>query len=400
MTGRGRPSVTRVNVQELLVTWSFARRTLSVILRICNLVFKEFIQFRRDWMMAIFILTLPLLELALLAETSGRGLKHFSMAVLDLDNSRLSRQLVTALDNTQELDARYYPRDLAEMRHLLGRGLADLAVVIPRGFAASWDSPRSNPQVQLIADGSNSVVGDSALSAAERVLTDFALDMALRHGAGAASPIVLRSTIRFNPTLNIRHHTLPAQLGFIVYQVTLAVASLTFARERELGTLEQLLVAPLRRVELVIGKAIPALVIGTVNFLVLLVVTVFGFGVPCRGSFPLLLALTLLFILVESGWGVVISIFSRTQQQAILFVFLQAMTDMTFSGYLVPVSNLPWLMRALSVLVPLRHYLTIVRSIMIKGASLSLLWHEVAALAFLSLGVLAIGLVSLHRRLE
>lgn len=371
-----------------------------MILQICNLIFKEFIQFRRDWMMAAFIIALPLLELVLLAETTGRGLKHFSMAVLDLDNSRVSRRLVTTLDNTQELDARYYPSDAAEMRHLLDRGLANLAVVIPRGFAASWDSPRSAPQVQVIADGSNSIVGSSALSAAEGVLTNFALDMALRHGTGVVSPIVLHTTIRFNRTLNFRHYALPAQLGFIVYQVTLTIASLTFARERELGTLEQLLVAPLRRAELVIGKVIPPLVIGTLNFLVLLAVTVFGFGVPCRGSFPLLLALTLLFILAESGWGVVISCFSRTQQQAILFVFLQAMTDMTFSGYMVPVSNMPWLMQALSVFVPLRHYLIIIRTIVIKGASLSLLWREVAALVFLSLSVLAIGLVSLHRRLE
>ncbi|MFQ6058761.1 MAG: ABC transporter permease [Anaerolineae bacterium] len=371
-----------------------------MILRICNLVFKEFIQFRRDWLLATFIITLPLLQLVLLAETSGRGLKHFSMAVLDLDNSRLSRQLVTALDNTQELDARYYPHDAAEMRRLLDRGLADLAVVIPRGFTASWDSPHSSSQIQVIADGSNSIVGGSALSAAEGVLTNFAFDMALCHRAYVVSPINLRTTIRFNRTLNIRHYTLPAQLGFVVYQITLMVASLAFARERELGTLEQLLVAPLRRAELVIGKVIPALVIGTVNFLVLLAVTVFGFGVPFRGSFPLLLALTLLFIVAESGWGVVISCFSRTQQQAILFVFLQAMTDMTFSGYLVPVSNMPWLMQALSVFVPLRHYLTIVRNIMIKGASLSLLWPQVVALALLSSGILVIGLVSLQRRLE
>jgi ABC-2 type transport system permease protein len=371
-----------------------------VILRICNLVVKEFIQLRRDWMMLTFILTLPLLELVLLAETTGRGLRHFSMAVLDLDNSRVSRQLVTALDNTQELDARYYPRDTTEMRRLLDRDLADLAVVIPRGFAASWNSPRSSPRVQVIADGASSIVGDSALSAAEAVLTDFALDVVLRHGADVVSPINLRTTIRFNRTLNFRHHALPAQLGFIVYQITLTVASLTFARERELGTLEQLLVAPLRRGELIIGKAIPALVIGTLNFLALLAVTVFGFGVPFRGSFPLLLALTLLFILAESGWGVVISCFSRTQQQAILFVFLQAMTDMTFSGYLVAVSDMPWLMQVLSIFVPLRHYLTIIRNITIKGTSLSLLWPEVAALTFLSLGVLAISLLSLHRRLE
>lgn len=152
--------------------------------------------------------------------------------------------------------------------------------------------------------------------------------MPLRLRKNLVSVIDLRTTVHFNPELDVRFFTVSAQLGFIVYQVTLVVASVGLARERELGTLEQLMVVPLRRIELVIGKAIPAIIIGMVNFLIILAVA--GFGMPMRGSLSLFLALTLLFIATEIGYGILISGIARTQQQAVLFVFVLAIVDMTF----------------------------------------------------------------------
>ncbi len=371
-----------------------------MLARIWNLVVKEFIQLRRDRLLTFFIVSIPLVQLILFARSTGRGFNHLPMAVLDLDGSQLSRRLITVLDNTQELDARYYPRNQAEVRYLLDGDRADLAVIIPAGFARELDAPHSSPQIQIIADGSNNIIGSTALSAAQGVIEDFARDLASRYGAGTADSIDLRPSIRFNSTLNTRHYTLPALMGFLISQITLVVASLAFARERELGTLEQLMVTPLRRLELITGKAVLALIIGTVNFLLLLTLTVVGFEVPLKGSPLLLSALALLFILAEIGWGVMISTISHTQQQAVLFVFLLTMIDMTFSGYLVPVSNMPWLLRMLSVFVPLRYYLTIIRGIMIKGATLGALWPEIGALAFLSLGILTLGLLSLNKWLD
>ena len=372
-----------------------------MFLRICNLVAKEFIQFFRDRLMAIFILTLPVLQLILLAQATGSRISNMCVAVLDLDRSEASRRLIGALDNRHELEVCRYTATLEETHRLLDQGEVTLVVVIPAGFAADLNGFRV-PRLQVVADAGNSVPARIALAAAHAAVTGFAARRAEEAGLGQAlsSPVELRFAVRFNPTLNVRFFTLPAQVGFIVYQVTLAIASVGLARERELGTLEQLLVMPLGRLELVIGKAIPALVIGMLNFGLMLAVAVYYFGVPLRGSLGLLIALTLLFVVAEIGYGILISALARTQQQAILFVFVLAMVDMTFSGYLVRVKNLPVTLQAVAQVVPFRHYLTIIRGVMLKGAGLDALWPHAGAMLTVGLLVAFVAGRSLGRSLD
>ncbi len=375
-------------------------------MRIWNLVLKEFIQFRRDWLMTVFIVTLPVLQLVLLAQATGSRISDLSVAVLDHDSSSASRRMITALDNRRELavyvrarSPRPYPATLADTHRLLDQGKVTLVVIIPAGFAADLADPSRTPQVQLIADASSSIPALVASSAARGAVAAFARETWFS-GKNQVSTIDLRTTVRFNPTFNHKFFTVPAQVGFIVYQVTLTVASIGLARERELGTLEQLMVVPLRRIELVIGKAIPAMVIGALNFLLMLAVAVWSFHVPMHGSLPLLFALTLLFIVAEIGYGIFISSIARTQQQAILFVFVLAMVDMTFSGYLVRVKNLPIALRAIAQVVPFSHYLTIIRGVMLKGAGLDALWPHAAAMLLMGLLVTAVAVRNLNRSLD
>jgi ABC-2 type transport system permease protein len=260
--------------------------------------------------------------------------------------------------------------------------------------------PASPPQVQIMADGANNIMASVGLSAAEGVIADFTRRLHTATVRVSAIPIELRTAIRFNSSLSIQLQTIPAQVGFIIYQVTLAVAATALARERELGTLEQLAVTPLGRFELITGKAIPAAILGFFDFLLMLGVMVYGFHVPLRGSVGLLLGVTLLFITVEIGWGMVISSISHTQQQAILMVFIVAMTDISLSGYMVPVKNMPWLLRTLSLGSAIRHYLTVLRAIMLKGAGLDVIWPEVLALAGLAVVVGTVSLLTVHRRLD
>ncbi len=372
-----------------------------MFLRICNLVAKEFIQFFRDRLMAIFILTLPVLQLILLAQATGARISNMCVAVLDLDRSEASRRLISALDNRQELEVCRHAATLAETHRLLDQGEVTLVVVIPAGFAADLNGFQV-PRLQVVADAGNSVPARIALAAARAANTGFAVRRAEEAGLAQAlsSPVELRFAVRFNPTLNVRFFTIPAQVGFIVYQVTLAIASVGLARERELGTLEQLLVMPLGRLELVIGKAIPALVIGMLNFGLMLAVAVYYFGVPQRGSLGLLVGLTLLFVIAEIGYGVLISALARTQQQAILFVFVLAMVDMTFSGYLVRVKNLPVTLQVIAQVVPFRHYLTIIRGVMLKGAGLDALWPHAGAMLAVGLLVAFVAGRSLGRSLD
>ncbi len=375
---------------------------MAVLWRIENLVRKEFIQLFRDWLMTTFILTLPVLQLVLLARTTGSRISDLCVAVLDLDRSAASRQLATSLDARRELDICHRPATLADTRRLLDQGETTLAVIIPPGLAADVADVARTPRIQLIVDGSHRVPASYALSVARGTVSEFAAGRLaeLTAGQAATSPIDLRIAVRFNPAFDVRVFTIPAQVGFIVYQVTLAIASIGLARERELGTLEQLMVMPLRRLELVIGKAIPALIIGALNFTLMLGVAVFAFGVPVRGSLALLFPLTLLFILAEIGYGIFISSIARTQQQAILIVFVLAMVDMTFSGFLVRIKNLPVALQAVAQMVPFHHYLTIVRGVMLKGAGLDALWPHAVAMLLMGLLVTTVAVRNLSRSLD
>lgn len=371
-----------------------------MLLRIVNLIAKELIQFGRDRVLTGFIILAPALQLVLMVQSLERGINEQPVVILDLDHSRLSRQLVTSLDNSEELHVQYHVDNLEDMRRLLDQGQVRLGVVIPAGFAQELNSTNSPQQIQVIVDATNTVAASVTMSSASGVVTRFSADLAASHGMVIPEIVDFRTDVRFNPTMSIQDYTLPAQLGFIIYQVTLAVASLGLARERELGTLEQLMVTPLRRLELIVGKGVPAIAIGGINFAVMWVISQGVFKVPMNGSFLLLAALTTLFITTVVGWGLIISAVSRTQQQAILFVFILAMVEMTFSGYIVSLENMPSFLQTISRLVPLQHYLTIVRSIMLKGATLRGLAPQVAALTALCLVIWLIAMRSVARQVE
>ncbi len=368
-----------------------------MLLRVATMVVKELVQFRRDRILMLFILLVPVLQLVLMAQAVSRVIDEQAVVIMDLDRSRWSRQLAVSLDNAEELSVRYYAEGNDDVRRLLDEGRVVLAVVIPAGFGESLIEPGASEPIQLIADGTSVVAAAATIGAASGVAGRFSADVARGLGLVAPELVDFRTSILFNPSLDFRDYTIPAQLGFIIYQVTLAVASLGLARERELGTMEQLMVTPIRRLELTLGKGLPAIAIGTVNFGVMWAVGRVAFGVPMNGSPLLLTALTVLFVTAVVGWGLVISAVSHTQQQAILFVFIQAMVEITLSGFLVPVKNMPALLQSLSLFVPLRHYLEIIRSLSLKGADLQTLWPEAVALALISVGTWLLALNRISR---
>jgi ABC-2 type transport system permease protein len=268
---------------------------------VANLVHKELIQFRRDWLLAAFVLLAPVLQLVLLARSTGEGVTNLPAVVVDLDHSRLSRQLLVGLDNTQELEVLYTTEDMDRMRSLLDAGQVRLAVVIPPGFARELGTSAAAQPIQLVADATNTVAASVALGAATGVIERLGADLAASFGLAVPEFIDFRSNVRFNPTLDFRDFTIPAQLGFIVFQVTLAVAALGLTREKELGTLEQLLVTPLHHLELALGKVTPAIAIGQLNFIVMFAISRLVFQAPMNGSLPLLLGLTLLFVMAVAN---------------------------------------------------------------------------------------------------
>ncbi len=357
--------------------------------RIWQIIIKEIIQYRHDIVLTIFIFTFPVMQLILVANATAADISGLPIAIFDRDNSALSRKIAQSLANVNTVTPSEFPDDMDAVERLLQRGDVWLAVIIPPDFAADFEAGNRAAQIQIITDGSSVYGGSSALRATEGAINSV-LYREFRQGRAVRGSVVpavsIEPRMRFNTALDKRYNSVPAQFAFIVYQVTLIVAALGLVRERELGTLEQLMVSPMRRRDMLIGKALPAVVIGYVDFLLMLWVLVGVYHIPQRGSWALLLGLSLLFIIAETGWGLMISAQAQSQQQALLVIFPLMMVDLALSGYLVPVENMPLWLQALSAFSPMRHYITIVKALMIKGASLANLWQP--ALALVGLAVL------------
>jgi ABC-2 type transport system permease protein len=370
-----------------------------MLYRILNLTYKEFLQVSRDWVLVIILVAAPVLQLSLLATNTGTSVRNLAMVVWDMDQSATSRGMITTLDNTDELRLVHYARSLDDAYAYLDSGKADLAVILPPNLGRELSGGAFAPQIQIIASGTNNIAGATALSAAQAAISRYVANRFLA-GGEAGTPIDFRTDVRYNPTLNSRNYSIPAMIGTIVFELALAIAAQALTRERETGTLEQLIIMPFRRIELIIGKAIPPFVITMLDFAGMLWVAVYIFQVPMVGSLPLLFGLTALFCIAETMWGMLISTFARTQQQAVLLVFVEAIFDMIFSGFLVSVDNLPPLLKGISAVIPLRYYLLIIRSIMLKGATLETLWPQAAMLGVLTLVIGLLAVFNVGRRLD
>jgi ABC-2 type transport system permease protein len=358
--------------------------------RLASLIGKELIQIVRDRILVLFALAVPVVLLYLMGRATSQDIQRIPVAVVDHDHSPLSREIITALNNTRELSVERFPASLAEARKLMDGGDALAIIVIPPGFEKGTQMPTEVPQLQVVLDGASWIVASRALGAAQGAVTSLAVSATVVGEESSASIHLYPETL-FNRTLDFRPHSVTAQMAFIVFEVTTLFAVMGIVRERELGTLEMLSITPLHRLELIAGKAITPLLIGVIDFLVMIVVTQVAFDVPFRGSFWLLFGLTLIYLVSETGYALMISTLTRTQQQAVTTVFVWGMLCITLSGYMVPVERLPQALQYLSLLIPLRHYLAVVRGVMLKGVGIAVLWPEALVLALLAVAVVFVA---------
>jgi ABC-2 type transport system permease protein len=370
--------------------------------RIWNLALKELTQLRRDRLLAPFVILGPTLELILVAYSTSAGIAHLPTAVIDLDRTQASRRLVTGLANAETFELQHFPATVDALAPLVDRGSVSVGIIIPHDFEADLaDTASGPPQVQVIVDGSEPAAAQEAIGAAEGVVATFGRRISVVPAAfsqGALQPIDARVRVRFNEELKESNYTIPSEAGFMLSAIAMMVASLGIARERELGTLEQLRVTPLRPVEMIVGKAVPAIILGYIVFLLMLAISLLGFGVPMRGSWPLLLGLAAFYLFVELGWGIMASAVSASQLQALLLVFVFVMVEVVFSGYAFPVENMPQTLQLVANLFPIKHWLIIFRSILLKGAGPAAYWRELIALALLGTGIMGMTAILLRRQ--
>lgn len=371
--------------------------------RIWRLLQKEIVQLTRDRLLWPVVLIVPVLEVVALAFAAAPGVAHLPIAIYDQDLSRTSREMVAALANSRRFDPDYQAASQEEAERLLDDGTVKAAVLIPPDLSAQLNHPNQEAYVQVLIDGTNANTAAVAQAYAESTISAYMahrmkdqLDvMARRAGKVEAHP-----RIWFNQDLRGENFYVPAQMASMLVIITGMLTTLSITRERELGTMEQLLVTPLRGIELVIGKAIPVLIITYVEFLIMLGLALFWFDVPLSGSAVLLMGLTAYYIVIEMGIGLFISTLSRSQGQGLLSSFFVASMAIVLSGYLVPKEHMPLMAQWAARLMPVTYFVEILRGVLLKAATLSDLWQHIAILAALGTALYALSACRMRRGLE
>jgi ABC-2 type transport system permease protein len=370
--------------------------------RIAEVVRKELLQIRRDPRLRRLILVAPMIQLVVFGYAVSTDVRHTATVLIDQDRSAASRELVEAFTASGYFDVVERSDDPADLVHALDHGDAVVGLVIPPGFAgdlatagalaAAGVGGAPAARVQLVVDGTNSNIATVAVGYAEGILRAFGVRVAAAGAEPPASAVALHERAWYNPELLSRNYNVPAVVGTLMTLVSLLLTALAVVREREIGTLEQLMVSPLSPGELIAGKTFPFALIAFFDLVLVTTLAVLWFEVPFRGSLLLLILASALFLLPALGTGLLISTVSSTQQEAFMATFLTFMPAMLLSGFMFPVSSMPAVFRWVTWLNPLRHYLEIVRGVFLKGAGLSVLWPQ--HLALLVLGVALLGLAA------
>ena len=364
--------------------------------RIWALVIKEFIHLKNDWWLPAFMLIGGASELLLVGWATSRPITNLPIMIFDQNRSAQSRELGFALENTDTFASPEYVDNMATIEAAMVRSQIYLALIIPPNYSEQLIDPNGHPTLQVILNGSENTPALAAQTAVQGLAQEMNQRIVIqRLGLDPDEFTGFNPSLRvwFNEALSEALYTTPAELGLMLEFTVLLFAALAFSRERELGTLEQLLVMPYSSMEIILGKSIPVIIIGFTDFLLMLGMVHFAFGVPVRGSLPLLLVLAFGYLLVELGKGLVISVVSKSQHQAFLLVLLVGMIDFMFTGYAAPVESMPQAMQLLANIIPAHHWLTILRGILLKCAGMDVLWMNVLILAGLGL---VIGIFSLR----
>ncbi len=367
--------------------------------RIRHLVRKEFLQLRRDPRMLRLVIIAPVLQLIIFGYAVTTDIRNIPTAVVDSDRSRESRELIARFSNTGYFNIRYLLDRPQELDTLMDAGEVQVGIVVPKGFSRSLAREEIAP-LQVIVDGTDSTTAGMVFGYASGLLRDYSVEVLnerlRRRGLSSLRlPIVEeRTRVWFNPELKSVNYMVPGVLCTILLIITMLLTSMAIVREREIGTLEQIIVTPIRPAELMAGKTIPFVLLGFVDVLLILLVATMWFGVPLRGSLLLLFALAAVFLLTTLGLGLFISTVSHTQQQAMMTAFFIILPSILLSGFIFPIENMPRPIQWVTYLIPLRYFLNIVRGIFLKGVGLEVLWAD--ALALLTIGLAVFLLASLR----
>jgi|WetSurMetagenome_2_1015567.scaffolds.fasta_scaffold197895_1 ABC-2 type transport system permease protein len=377
------------------------RRSLAVIF---EMVRKELYQVRQDKRMLAVSIAAPILQVLLLGYAATTDIRNSTMVLCDMDNTEESRSFVRRFTTTTYFIKKFDVMTPDEANVFIEEGRANVALVVPKGFGRGRID-RHTPQVQVILDGTDANTANVLLNYANQIVGTYSQEILSSMQTVIASArvgrIIPEPRIWFNPDLLSSHFMVPGVVALVLMIITMTLTSLGVVKEKEAGTLEQLMVTPIRPHELILGKLIPFTVIGFLEVIIVLALARFWFGVPLVGSLGLLFFLSGLFILTTLGLGLFISTIARTQQQAMLIAqFFVFMPFLFLSGFTFPISNMPRVLQIVSYVIPLRYFLEIVRGIFLKGSGLAELWPQTLALGGIGVLILTLSVLRFHKTLE
>ncbi|MCX8021554.1 MAG: ABC transporter permease [Syntrophorhabdaceae bacterium] len=361
--------------------------------RIRHLVIKEFIQLLRDRRMRAFLFIVPVIQVFVLGYAATFDVNSVSTVVIDFDRSSESREIIRRFTSSGYFSVKANLTEDREVIPLLDKGKTLCVIEIEKGFSERLRKGIPS-EIQVLMDGTDS---NTAM-----IATGYVHSVLKKYGSpkGGTDKSPFRTRIWYNPDLRSKNYMVPGVISLIVMLTSLIVTSMSIVREREVGTIEQLMVTPIKPVELIVGKTIPPALICFFDMILVTIVGLFWFNIPIRGSFLLLALCTAIYLLSTLGIGLFISTLAKTQQQAIMATFLFFQPAILLSGFATPIENMPQVFQYLTYLNPLRYFLVIVRGIFLKGNGFDILWTEMAMLFLLGFLIFTLSSVRFRKRLN
>lgn len=373
--------------------------------RLISIIRKEFIQILRDKRALAIILIIPIMQLFLLGYAATNDVRNIPLAVYDQCRCAESRSLLDAYRAADYFRLAYSVTSEDEIRTLIENGQARAAIIIPPDYNTRL--AKGDAQAAFILDGSDPTSASTAYSAALLIgqahSTSLMMENLQRAGVNTdrlQQPLEIRTQVWYNPDLVSNYFMIPGVIGMILFAITSILTATSVVRERERGTIEQLIVTPIRPWELIVGKVTPYVILALINTFEVLAVGHWWFGVPIRGSLTLIVATSGLLLLSGLGIGLFASTMANTQQEAMLTVWMTLLPSIFLSGFFFPLEAMPAVLRWFSAIIPLRYYLVIIRAVMLKGSGIASIWQETLALLVFGVVILVAASLRFRKRLD
>jgi ABC-2 type transport system permease protein len=373
--------------------------------RLASIIRKEFIQITRDRRTLVIILVIPIMQLFLLGYSATSDIRNVPLAVFDQCRCAESRSLLDAYRAADYFRLAYMVGSEDEIRLLIEQGDARAGLIIPSDYNTAL--AQGNAEVAFFLDGSDATAGSTALAAATLIGQQHATSLMMqkleKSGLDVKNfqpPLIVQTRVWYNPDLVSSHFMIPGVIGMILYAITSILTATAIVRERERGTIEQLIVTPIRPWELVVGKILPYVILAFIDTLEVLAIGHWWFGVPVRGDLGLILGCSGLLLLSGLGIGLFASTIANTQQEAMLTVWMTLLPSIFLSGFFFPLEAMPKVLQWISYIIPLRYYLIIIRALLIKGVGAGPIWSEILALTLFGIAIMGAASARFRKRLD